>query len=172
MASLMENLMDVLEKECIAYEELLGLSMHKTPVIVAGNLEELTRITDEEQLVVGRINRLEKERMQTMKDIANVMNKDVNSLKLVNLIQILEGRPQESKRLSQIHDDLKRVTTNMQRVNEQNRELLANALEMVEFDINLLQAVKKAPETANYTKGAYTSGSAVGVATRGFDAKQ
>lgn len=172
MASLMENLMDVLEKECVAYEELLGLSMQKTPVIVAGNLEELTRITDEEQLVVGRINRLEKERMQVMKDIANVMNKDVNQLKLVGLIQMLESRPQESQRLSQIHDSLKAVTANMQRVNEQNKELLKNALEMVEFDMNLLQAVKKAPETANYTRGAYTSGSAMGVGTRGFDAKQ
>ena len=172
MASLMENLMDVLENEIVAYEELLGLSMQKTPVIVAGNLEELTRITDEEQLVVGRLNRLEKERAQVMKDIANVMNKDVNQLKLVNLIQMLESRPQESQRLSQIHDQLKTVTKNMQRVNEQNRELLANALEMVEFDMNLLQAVKKAPETANYTRGAYTSGSAMGVGTRGFDAKQ
>ena len=168
----MENLMDVLEHECTAYEELLGLSMQKTPVIVAGNLEELTRITDEEQLVVGRISRLEKERMQVMKDIANVMNRDVNQLKLVNLIQLLESRPQESKRLSQIHDQLKAVTANMQRVNEQNRELLTNALEMVEFDMNLLQAVKTAPETANYTRNAYTSGSAMGVGTRGFDAKQ
>ena len=172
MASLMENLLDVLDRECKEYNILLELSRKKTPVIVAGDIAQLEKITDEEQDVVNRINLLDKKRVEVTTDIANVMNKDVNQLKLVNLIQMLEARPQESQRLSQIHDSLKTVTANMQRVNEQNRELLKNALEMVEFDMNLLQAVKKAPETANYTRGAYTSGSAMGVGTRGFDAKQ
>lgn len=168
----MENLIEVLDKESSEYEVLLGLSMQKTPVIVAGNLEELQKITDEEQLVVSRINHLEKDRIQVMKDIANVMNKDVDSLKLADLIKVLESRPQEGRKLAEIHDKLKEVTTNMQRVNGQNRELIANALEMVEFDMNLLQSVKAAPETANYNKGAYTSGSVMGTGQGGFDAKQ
>ena len=172
MASLMENLMDVLEKESAEYEVLLGLSMKKTPVIVAGDLEALQNITDEEQAVVGRISHLEKPRGRVLKDIANVTNRDVEKLKLVDLIQMLEGRPEESRKLAEIHDRLKAVTTSMQRVNEQNRELLTNALEMVEFDMNLLQSVKTAPETANYNKGAYTSGSLMGVGQNGFDAKQ
>ena len=47
MASLMENLMAVLDSENAEYETLLELSRRKTPVIVAGNLEELEKITDE-----------------------------------------------------------------------------------------------------------------------------
>ncbi len=172
MASLIENLIDVLDKESSEYEELLGLSIKKTPIIIKGSLEELQAITDEEQVVVSRINQLEKTRTQVMKDIANVMNKDVKTLKLVNLIQMLESRPQESGRLAEIHDRLKLVTANMQRVNDQNRELISNAMEMVEFDMNLLQSVKTAPETANYNRGAYTSGALMGVGQTGFDAKQ
>lgn len=172
MASLIENLIEVLDKESSEYEVLLGLSMKKTPVIIKGSLEELQAITDEEQLVVSRINNLEKTRTQVMKDIANVMNKDVTKLKLTNLIQMLESRPWESGELARLHDRLKNVTTSMQRVNEQNRELIANALEMVEFDMNLLQSVKTAPETANYNRGAYTSGALMGVGQKGFDAKQ
>ena len=42
---------------------------------------------------------------------------------------------------------------------------------MVEFEINMLQASRLAPETANYNRGAYSAGSTMGV-TRGFDAKQ
>ena len=38
MASLMENLIDVLYKEVTEYETLLGLSMKKTPIIVANNV--------------------------------------------------------------------------------------------------------------------------------------
>lgn len=172
MASLIENLIEVLDKESSEYEVLLGLSMKKTPIIIKGDLEELQKITDEEQLVVSRIGGLEKTRTQVMKDIANVMNRDVTQLKLTNLIQMLASRPAESGKLAELHDRLKNVTANMQRVNEQNRQLIENALEMVEFDMNLLQSVKTAPETANYNKGAYTSGALMGVGRSGFDAKQ
>ena len=60
----------------------------------------------------------------------------------------------------------------LQRTNEQNKELLTNALEMVEFEMNLVQAMKAAPETANYTRGAYSAGDTMGVVSGGFDAKQ
>lgn len=171
MASLIENLISVLEQESSEYEELLGLSMKKTPIIVSGDLQALQEITDEEQTVVNRINHLENKRTEVIKDIANVMNKDVNTLKLVNLIQMLESRPQESKKLSEVHDRLKSVVGKMQRVNMQNKELIANSLEMVEFDMNLLQAMKTAPETANYNKGAYSAGDVIGTERGGFDAK-
>ncbi len=171
MASLIENLISVLEQESSEYEELLGLSMKKTPVIVAGDLQALQQITDEEQTVVSRINHLESKRTEVIKDIANVMNKDVNTLKLVNLVQLLEGRPAESSRLAEVHDRLKTVVGNMQRVNNQNKELIAHSLEMVEFDMNLLQAMKAAPETANYNRGAYNAGDVMGADMGGFDAK-
>ena len=57
-------------------------------------------------------------------------------------------------------------------MNEQNSELLNSALEMVEFEMNLLQAAETAPETANYNRGAYNAGDTMGVIDHGFDAKQ
>ena len=60
----------------------------------------------------------------------------------------------------------------MVRVNEQNKELIRNALEMVEFDMNLIQSIRTAPETANYNKGAYSAGSTVGNAAGRFIARQ
>lgn len=172
MASLMENLITVLGKECIEYEGLLELSMKKTPAIVSGDLEKLQKITDEEQDVVGRISRLEKAREEVTADIANVLNKDVKALKLPALIQMLEGRPQEQKLLAASHDRLRTAVRGLQKVNEQNRELIANALELVEFDMTLLQSMKTAPETANYNAGAYSAGSTMGSYGGGFDAKQ
>ena len=172
MASLMESLMDILDKENSEYEELLGLSLRKTPVIVAGNLEELQKITEEEQYVIDRIARLEHLRQENIKDIANVINKDVNTLKLKDLIQMLESRPAERKQLAAIYDKLTDTLKRMVRVNDQNRELIQNALEMVEFDMNLVQSLRKAPETANYNKGAYTAGDTVGNPAGRFDARQ
>lgn len=172
MASLMENLIDTLEKESSEYEVLLDLSEKKTPVIVKGDLEALEKITDEEQDVAGRIHRLEQTRIEVTGDIANVINRDVETLKLKNLIQMLEGRPEEQARLQAVHDKLKTVVHKMQEVNERNRDLISHAMELISFDMNLLQAMKTAPETANYNKGAYNAGDVMGTGQNGFDAKQ
>lgn len=172
MASLMENLIDVLNKQYKVYEQLLVLSTTKTTAIVKGNLEDLARITDEEQNVVGILNRYDKEREGVMKDIANVINKDVEGLRIANLAQMLSNRPEEQRQLNEIGDKLRDVAFRMKKVNEQNKELLENSLEMVAFDMNLLQAMKQAPETANYNKGAYNTGTTMGSAPGAFDAKQ
>lgn len=172
MASLMENLIQVLDEESQEYEELLGLSMKKTPVLVSGDLDKLAKITDEEQNVVSKINRLETKRQEIFTDIANVINKDVKTLMLGDLVEMLSSRPAEQQKLAKVHDRLKAAVYEVKRVNEQNRELIQNALEMVEFDMNMLQAMKTAPETANYNKGAYNTGSYMGAEMSGFDARQ
>lgn len=172
MASLMENLIEVLDRESLEYESLLGLSIKKTPVIVSGNLEELAKITEEEQIVVGRISNLDNKRQELFADIANVINRDVKTLMLADLVDMLNQRPQEQQKLAKVHDRLRTVVHEVERVNIQNRALIENALEMVEFDMNMLQAMKTAPETANYNKGAFNTGAHMGVAPGGFDAKQ
>jgi len=172
VASLMENLIEVLEQESNEYEGLLNLSQQKTPVIASGNLEQLQTITDDEQRLVSRIGNLEKKRIEVTADIANVLNRDVNTLKLSNLIDMLAARPAEQAKLAAAHDRLQESVRLLKNVNEQNRELLKNALEMVEFELNLYQATRTAPETANYGRGAYNTGATMGVANGGFDAKQ
>lgn len=172
MASLMENLIEVLELESREYENLLELSTKKTPVIIAGNLDELAKITDEEQNVVSGINRLDKKRQEVFTDIANVINKDVDTLKIAYLIDMLESRPEEQQKLARVHDRLSKAVHGVRSVNEQNGILIQNALEMVEFDMHMLQAMKAAPETANYDRGAVNAGVTMGVDGRGFDAKQ
>ena len=172
MASLMEDLMDTLEQECKLYEELLVLSTDKTPVIVSGNIAELTRISDKEQLVVDRIGVLENKRESVTKDIAEVLNKDVESLKLTNLIRMLGKQPEEQKRLSVIHDRLKEAVGNVRKINEHNQDLITHSLEMVEFDLNMIQSLRQAPETANYGRRGYGTGEVLGSFGGGFDAKQ
>ncbi len=172
MASLMEVLIDVLEQENQEYEKLLSLSMRKTSVIVSEDLAELTRITDEEQIIVGRINRLDHQRNEAVNDIADVLNKDVDKLKIVDLIRMLAARPEEQEKLAIVFDKLRESVRSVKRVNEQNRELIKDALELIQFDMNVLQAMNKAPESANYNKGAYNTGDMIGTSHMTFDAKQ
>lgn len=168
----MENLIDVLNKEHSEYELLLELSEKKTPIIVKGDLEALTKITDEEQVVVSRIHHLDSVHTEVLKDIANVINKDVELLKLDNLIKMLEKQPVEQKKLQDIHDKLHSTIKRLSQINEHNRELLRISLEMVEFDLNLIRAMRTAPETANYSRAALNVGTTMGGEYKGFDAKQ
>lgn len=168
----MENLIAVLQQECVEYNGLLELSSRKTPIIVAGDLVNLEKITDEEQEWVGRIAHLEKKRTEVTADIADVLNKDVKTMKLRDLVEMLAARPAEQKLLSDACDGLRDVVSRVQAVNEQNRELIQHSLELVEFDMNLLQSMHAAPQTANYNREAYSAGSSMGTVNHGFDAKQ
>ena len=172
MASLMETLMDILEQENKEYKMLLDLSMKKTRIIVANDISALSAITEEEQKQVDRINALDKQREVAMQDIANVMNMDVQTLKLGKLIEMLAGRPAEQRRLTEVKDALHETTQYMARINAQNKELLESALELVEFDLNIVRGLKAAPETAEYNRGALSAGNVMGLPSGRFDAKQ
>ena len=146
--------------------------MRKTSVIVSENLEELTKITDEEQFIVSRINNLDNQRNEAVNDIANVLNKDVEKLKIVDLIRMLSARPEEQEKLAIVFDKLRENVRGVKRANEQNRELIKDALELVQFNMNVLQSMNKAPESANYNRGAYNTGDMIGTSHMTFDAKQ
>lgn len=172
MASLMENLIEILNSQCEAYEKLVELSDKKTGTIVAGDIENLQRITDEEQAAVVEVNILEKKREEVMKDIANVINKNYDTLKLSDLVKMIEGRPEEHDKLETARVNLLSVGKRLRTVNERNKELLENALEMVDFDLSLIQAMKQAPQMGNYNRGALNTGEVYGTNLKGFDTKQ
>ena len=104
MASLIENLISILEKENNEYNQLLSLSLDKTSVIVKGDIDKLQVIVAQEQKKIGIINLLEKSREENIKDIANVLNIAENEFKLENLIKMLEKQPREQEELSKVRD--------------------------------------------------------------------
>lgn len=172
MASLIDTLAEILNKEDEEYQKLLDLSKGKTEVIVKADLDALSFITDKEQEIVSRINALENRREKTMTEIAKILNTDVRGLKLETLISLLGKKPREQKELSLVHDKLHVTLYEMKLVNERNEELLKSAMEMVDFNMNLIQAMRKAPESANYNRGAYNTGDQIGTVMGSFDAKQ
>ena len=91
MASLLENLIDVLDQENTEYEKLVVLSDRKTPVIIQGDIDTLGSITEQEQEIVGIIQQLEKQRTEALADIANVVNRDVENLKLVSVHNVINA---------------------------------------------------------------------------------
>lgn len=170
MASLIDNLIETLIKENEEYETLLELSMEKTGVIVKADHDGLNEIVMKEQKVVERINALEKTRAEVTKDIGIVLNRKVSELTLPKLVEMLANQPRECSMLKEVHDRLKDTLTRMVQVNESNKALLNESLEMLQFEMNLLQSMKQAPATTNYSGNNYADASFGGATA--FDAKQ
>ena len=170
MASLMDDLLGVLEREQKEYEGLIGLAAKKRQVIIDANIPELEKITEQEQSITDVLHNLELKRESVLRDMAVVLGKREEKLTIDRMIVILEGQPQEQQKLREVKAALHATLDEMMKWNTQNQALLQNALEMVEFDLTLFKSLRQAPETANYNKDAYNTGSLLGGG--GFDAKQ
>lgn len=171
MASLIDELINVLEQENKEYEGLLELGLEKTGIIVRNEVDELSRMVEKEQLVVDRIIVLEKKRTEVSEDIANVLNKDVKTLTLTRLIGLLGSQVKERDALVSVHDRLSSTMRRMVEINERNKALLAESMEMLQFEMNVVQSMRKGPETNNYGRDAYISGN-YSLPNTSFDKKQ
>ena len=170
MASLIDTLIDVLDKENTEYEGLLELSESKTSAIVRGNVTELQDMLGREQKYIDSINKLDAVREECVKDICNVLNLSPDGMKIDVIIDMISKQPKEHDALEAVHLKLKRTLNTLMRINENNKELLKESMEMIDFELNLARNAMVAPQTGNYSKGAYeqTDMSAVG----SFDAMQ
>ncbi len=155
MASLIEVLIDTLNAENDEYVKLLDISKRKTPIIVKNELEALRNIVAEEQVHVDKVANLEKRRMEAVNDIATVLNKDADKLTVMEIIDLLKGQDDVQNQLIEAHARIRATLNDVVTINEINKNLIKESLEMVEFNINLINSFKKAPEVNNYTKGAY-----------------
>ena len=152
MASLIENLITELNEEYAVYEKLLRVSMEKTSAIVSNDLERLRETTDKEQLFVDTVTGLESDRRQTMDNIATVLNRKKGEITIMNVVEFLEGQPEFHDPLLEINEKLAKLVRKLRSVNEHNQNLITESLSMIEYDINLLQNLNRAPETAEYNR--------------------
>jgi flagellar biosynthesis/type III secretory pathway chaperone len=171
VASLIENLITVLGDENDEYQRMLTVSREKTDAIVRGDVARLQEILGEEESVIERLDTLEARRQEHIEDIANVLNVPLEDMKVDLLVRMLEKQPKDRDALVRVHDALKATTSQLMVINENNKVLIKESLEMLEFEINVIRNSRMAPETANYSKDAYGVGQN-GYMAGTFDAKQ
>lgn len=170
MASLMQELLEVLEEEEKQYQRLIELNEVKRNSVIKANIEELGKVTIQEQEIASALLNLSNKRGGILNDMATVLGKEPKDMTINKMIGYLESQPEEQKQLIDRRDRLLEAGTQMRILNKQNEALLNQAMEMVEFDLTLLKSMRQAPETANYNKNAYNTGDLLG--SSGFDAKQ
>lgn len=171
MASLIEELVSTLKAEETIYKELIPIAEDKTKIIIRNDLKALQDITEKEQLMIERLTPLEKKRAEVIVNMGTVLNRNPSTLNLKHLIELLGRQPEEQKELSILHDSLKTTIGRLVGINNRNKSLIEQSLEMIEFNMNLIQSTRMSPGTNNYTRGASTV-EMPGTQTGMFDAKQ
>lgn len=170
MASIIEELISTLEQEKGIYEALIPIAEEKTKVIINNDLEALQSITDKEQDVVGRIAVLERKRAEVIVNIGTVINRNPGSLNIKTLVRVLDKQPEEQRRLSELHESLTQILKRLMDINGQNKYLIEQSLEMIEFNMNFIQSSQQALG-GGYTKNASDAAAAAPQAGV-FDKKQ
>ena len=148
----------------------MELSESLREALIASDVPAVERLTADQEEVSNGIQSLESRRTRIMNDIAVVLNKKPEELKVSMLEQSLAGQPALQERLAAVRTELKQTMDELKRINHTNQALLRQSMELLEFDLNLFRSMRQAPETANYNKSAVNTGDLLG--SRGFDAKQ
>ena len=170
MASLMEDLLGILDREEQEYRKMIVFAKEKRQVIIEADISKLEEITEQEQVITDTLHNLERKRESVLADMAVVLGRDSEELTVAKMIEILEKQPQEQQKLIDCRVRLRAALEETENWNRQNKALLEQALEMVEFDLTLFRSLRQAPETANYDSNAYNTRTLLGGS--GFDAKQ
>ncbi len=142
MASLLDELKNILNEELSIYRQLIPISEAKTKIIVDNDLEALSDITGKEQAAVDRILSLEHKREAVMNDIRIVINRKTGDFNLRTLIGLLGKQPSEQKALSILRDELNDAVQRLAYVNNRNQSLIQQSLEMIEFNMNIIQSTR------------------------------
>ena len=108
---------------------------------------------------------------EVIKNIGTVLSRDPATLNMKTLVEIMKKQPAERDALCKIHDELERTLKTLVTINDRNKLLIEQSLEMIDFNINLIQSTRMSPGVSNYTRGACED-QATSRGTGMFDAKQ
>jgi len=141
-----DNLIKVFEYENKLYAQILEEAENKTDVIVKGDVNSLQETVLREQKIIKELDKLKDAREQIITQISRKLCKKPKEITVSYLTSIL---PEEkAKRLSSTRDSLKETIEKLKVKNEVNEKLLNNAIDYVNFSLNLL--MQPNPQTTQY----------------------
>nr|WP_317360001.1 flagellar protein FlgN [uncultured Tyzzerella sp.] len=138
MASLINELIDTLTEQNNIYQALLDIASKKKVSIIENDVAKLQQFVKEENVLVGRNQRLEKKRIETFKDIAMVLGKN-NEISLKDVIESMKGQEGE-KVLINLRESLLDILPKLKSINDQNQELLKLSMDYIEYSMNIIRS--------------------------------
>ncbi len=133
---LLENLIKILEFEKRYYLKLIDISTKKTDIIIKGDIVELKNITEQEQIMVSQILKGEQTRISIVEQLAKIFKVDSENLTVTQIIDKIGSK--HRKKISDKRLEMKRSIEELKSINDKNSELIKNAIDYIDFSINLL----------------------------------
>ena len=149
-----DNLIKVLDYENRLYGQLFTIAESKTDRIINNEIEDLQAAVGKEQRLFSELNKLRDAREQIIGQISFKIGKASSEVTVSDIIKELPEN--QAKRLSDVRDKLKATVDKLKVKNDLNQKLLQNALDYVDFSLNLL--TEPAPQTPQYGRKGYEEG--------------
>lgn len=131
-----EKLVVLLTELVDLYRAILNLSKQKREALIAAKTPDIDTVTRQEELLILQVGKFEAARGKLMRQIADSHGFDVEVLTLSKM-QELAGA-EYSERLAKVAEAFDQVLGELAGVNEQNTELIQQALGIINYNINLL----------------------------------
>ena len=139
MAGLIHELIENLNGLISVYNELTALCCEKKGYLIDNDAENIKRITALETTIVARVNRADKERVNIIKDVCQVLGRNESELTLTALGDLIASQP-EHKEYVEVVERLKSAAADLNEINERNKVLITNAMELLDFSINAIRS--------------------------------
>jgi flagellar biosynthesis/type III secretory pathway chaperone len=135
LASDLANVMDeILE----AHKGLAGAARAKKDCVINNDVNGVKQITEREKDLLAFVSRLEKTRLALVGEVARCVDKSESGITLSAIAEIMpEGR--QRTRLLETASEMRRCMSELKTLNEQNWELIKNALDYIDFSVNLMR---------------------------------
>jgi len=146
MAGMVNSLLEILNEQHSRYSDLLGLSQEKRDVIVANDVEGLQKITHLENILISQNQKLEKKRIEITKDIALVLGANEEELTVSTLAELLDGQNEQNE-LIELGKKIRQTMGELSEINAYNASLIDNALDYVEFSLNIIRSTAEQDPT-------------------------
>jgi flagellar biosynthesis/type III secretory pathway chaperone len=145
MEKLLEQLADILEKECDLHQDLLKTADALNEALKAQNLESIQTCTSIHDEQVYQITKLEEKRIDCASEIADVLKIKEENPKLDSLLQKV---PQQWRaRLSALQLKLKEQIKELFKINTSNRILLQEGISFINSSMKMFRS---SPRTYQY----------------------
>jgi len=139
MAGLIHDLIENLNELIGVYDELTALCREKKGYVIDNDAENIKRITALETSVVARVGRFDKERVSIIKDVCQVLGREESELTLTQLGDLISNQP-EHKEYTEVVERLKTSAADLHEINEQNKTLINNAMDFIDFSVNAIRS--------------------------------
>jgi len=134
------QLMEILEQLTERHERLLALSEVKRDVVIHDRVDDLMKITAEENALVKEITRLEILMRQSVVQAAAAFGVELGeSHTISDLMQAMPDRYEaERNRIAKERQKLVETISRLRENNELNRQLIQQSLDYISFQIDIL----------------------------------